>query len=81
MAAGSDPANDASFPRLGDANDDGSAEFSDAVVIFNIFLGNFNAGDFAEGQYLDVNRDGNVDSVDGVILFNWYLGNIPYIPF
>lgn len=80
LALGSDPADRDSRPGLGDANNDGRAEFADAVILFNVFLGNLPAGDYANERYLDMNRDGVVDSVDGVILLNWYLGNIPYLP-
>lgn len=81
VATGFNPANTQSHPRLGDADGDGHADSVDAVAIFNIFLGNLNAGGYAESQYLDVNRDGYVDSVDAIILFNFHLRNIPYLPF
>lgn len=79
---GTDPNNENEFPNLGDANDDGVTEFTDAVITFNIFLGVFNIEDFPTDEIiLDVNRDGNVDVVDAVLLFQFQLGNIPTIPF
>ena len=81
LAVGTDPLDPESRPSIGDVNGDGSAEFLDAVIIFNVFLGNFSANDYRLPQYFDLNRDGLVDSVDGVILFNWWLGNIKYIPY
>lgn len=81
ILSGSDPGDAESHPALGDADGDGQADFTDAVAIFNIFLGNISPTPFADQEFLDVDRSGAVDSVDGVILFNWYLRNIPTIPF
>lgn len=81
VTVGSDPNDPSDRPSLGDANEDGVTEFSDAVTIFNIFLGILSLEDFAPESDLDVNRDGAVDVVDGVVLFNWFLNNLPIIPF
>lgn len=81
FALGSNPGDSASHPDLGDADGDGHAEFADAVMVFNLHLGNYTAKNSLDGRITDVNRDGYTDFVDGVILINWYLGNIPYLPY
>jgi hypothetical protein len=81
IATGFDPNDNTSVPPVGDANEDSNKDFTDAVAIFNLFLGNFDPDLYADPVYLDINRDGKLDSVDGVLMFNWYLGNIPYLPF
>lgn len=74
---GTDPAVASSAPGLGDVNDDGSADNTDAVRILEVFLG-LSSATLLEA---DTNRDGLIDNVDAVILFNFFVGNIPYLPF
>jgi hypothetical protein len=81
LAMGYDPQNPNDTPPLGDADENGNVDFTDAVAIFNLFLGNFDPNDYGPAIWQDVNRDGKLDSVDGVILFNFYLGNVPHIPY
>jgi hypothetical protein len=80
LALGSDPEKEGDHPPLGDADGNGTVDFSDAVAVFNIFLGNFDPANYSPEHLQDLNRDGIIDSVDGVILFNFYLGNIQVIP-
>jgi hypothetical protein len=83
LASGFNPADPASKPSLGDVNGSGGADVVDAVVMFNVLLGNFNPEDvnMVSEDVQDVNRDQKVDTVDAVILMNWYLGNIKYLPY
>lgn len=81
IVRGTDPNDSSEFPTMGDANMDGRTEFTDAVAIFNIFLGTFDPADFAAEEDLDLNRDGRVDIIDGVLGFNFFLGNIQQLPF
>lgn len=79
-ASGTDEDNAEDHPSLGDVNGDGPREFVDAVLVFQVFLGNIPIQDRAQLIRMDVNRDGIVDPVDAVLLFNYYLDVITVLP-
>lgn len=64
---------------LGDVNNDGIRNNSDATQILEVFL-NVRTLSGTSNDY-DINRDGKIDNVDAVILYGWSLNAIPYIPF
>lgn len=64
---------------LGDVNNDGTRNITDAIRILEVFL-SIRTLTGTSNDY-DINRDGLIDNVDAVILFNASIGNIPYIPF
>jgi hypothetical protein len=79
VSVGSDPNNAASRPTLADVNGNGAVDNVDAVIVYNISLGNLAIQNF-EFTRMDVNLDGVVNNQDAVIIFNYFLGNIPMLP-
>jgi hypothetical protein len=74
------PGNAAEKPVLADIDENGNADNVDAIIIFNVFLGNLSPSTYQMPRG-DVNRDGVTDNYDAIILLNWFLGNIKTLPF
>ncbi len=79
MENGYDANNASDTPPLGDLNEDGGVDNTDAFIAINMFLGNIAWGDY-NCDNMDCNRDGILDNVDAFIILNYFLGNITYLP-
>ena len=75
------PANaDASFTyeagyTLGDVNNDGSVDTSDAVLALRIYVGTYSATD-VQRKAADVSKDGVIDTTDALLMLRFYVGSI-----
>lgn len=64
---------------LGDANNDGLKNASDATAILEFFLGANVL--IVPDEQVDIDRDGQTDNVDAVLLYQWAINNLTIIPF
>lgn len=60
---------------LGDVNNDGTVDTSDAQQIFNHFMGSSVITDSFDLMSADVNEDGVIDTSDAQLAFNLFMGN------
>jgi hypothetical protein len=79
VSVGTDPNNAGSRPTMADVNNNGFVDNVDAVIVYNISLGNLAIQNY-EFTRMDVNLDGVVNNQDAIIIFNFFLGNIPMLP-
>ncbi len=75
---GSDMLDPNSRPQLGDVNGDGRTNNLDAIMIFNLILGNLTT--LPHVGHADVQPNGYLNNIDAVGLYFWTLGNQPHIP-
>ena len=80
LLMGADPLDPDSTPALGDVDGNGEQNNADALLIYNMMLGNVEASELNMAN-ADLNADAIINNIDAVILYHWLLGNIPLLPY
>lgn len=79
VAQGSDPNSAASKPGLADANKLNGVDNVDAVIVYNVSLGNIPIQSYEFGR-MDVDLNNLVNNADAIIIFNYFLNNVMMLP-